>query len=344
MTVPDPTRGCALWPLVPECLPEGWDPDPASWTSLQRRSVGASASILRRASGNVFNLCPQIVRPCGRGVAGYRYLNDPLQSWSPVMLDGRFSDLVCGGGSACGCGALSEVILDPAVHSIIEVKVDGVAVPYTAYRVDDWRRLVRVDGARWPSCQDVARADTEPGTFSVAYWSGSEPDDGAAFALTELSVEWWRGCEDKACRLGPNVRTATRAGVTVDFDQVLQAIERGGTGLKRVDMWIRSVNPYGLRRRMAVFSPDVAVARRTTEPTRTFPPAPSPAPPREAFRYVQNAPIALWTIVHNLGFYPAGIRIEDSAGQEASAEVSYPDISTVRLEFSEPMAGVAYLS
>jgi len=343
MTAPDPTQSCALWPLVPECLPDGWDPDPASWTPLQRRSVGAAANILRRATGGMFNLCPQIVRPCGRGVAGYRYLNDPLQSWVPVMLDGQFSSLICGGGSSCGCGELSEVILDPAAYSIIEVKVDGAVVPSAAYRVDDRRRLVRVDGGRWPACQDIARPDTAPGTFSVAYWSGSPPDDGACFALTELSVEWWRGCEDKPCKLGPNVRTATRAGITVDFDQVLQAIQRGGTGLKRVDMWIRSVNPYGLRRPMSVFSVDVSVSRRMA-PTYTFPPAPGPAPAKHSFRFVQNAPIALWTIVHNLGFYPAGIRIEDSAGQEASAEVSYPDISTVRLEFSAPMAGVAYLS
>jgi len=350
MTGPiESTSGCVTWPLVQECLPEGWSADPAEWTPLQRWSVLAAAAILRRLTAGVFNTCPIIIRPCRRRCPQdrYRYLNDPLGlPWTPAMLDGKIYNIPCGVcREECGCGPISELILDPFASSIIQVKVDGKVLPADAYRVDDWRRLVRVDGQEWPDCQYLDRPDTAPGPFSVSYWTGTPPDPGAWFALTDLSVEMWKACQNKPCRLGENVRQVAKAGVTYDLDTVYESIREGRTGLKRVDLWIFSVNPHGLRRRMRVYSPDIAQARRTTWPAPGMPgPSPAPDPNDLGFVYTQTIPELVWTIVHPLGFSPGGVMVVDNLGQEVAGVISYPSANTVRIEFSAPTSGVAYLS
>jgi hypothetical protein len=347
MTVPESDGGCVLWPLIQECLPECWKADPAEWTPLQRASVRASAAILRRLTAGVFNLCPVKIRPCRARCQynRYRYLDASLQPWTPVMLDGAIYHLTCGcqGGGECGCGPLSEIVLDPFAYSIAEVKVDGVVLAPSAYRVDDHRRLVRVDGGSWPDCQDMAKADTQPGTFSVSYWTGSPPDPGASFALTDLAVEWWKACQQKSCALGENVKSVARQGITYDIDTVYESIREGRTGIKRVDLWILSVNPNRLRRRMAVYSPDVTQARTSTWPVGPVLPEP-PDPYELGAVWVQSVPANLVTIVHGLPFQPAGVRCTDFDGNDVTGEVTYPNAQSINVQFNQPFSGRIRLS
>lgn len=349
MTTPEPASGCTLWPLVAECLPECWTADPAGWTPLQRWSVHAASAILKRLTAGQFNLCPITIRPCRSGCPPerYRYLGDPLGlPWQPAMLDGKIYNLTCGiCRDECGCGPLEEVILDPFVRSIIQVKVDGKVLPGTAYRVDDYRKLVRLDGGSWPDCQYLDRPDTAEGTWSVSYWTGNEPDFGASFALTDLAIEWWKACQGKPCALGENVKSVTRQGITYDMDTVYESIREGRTGIKRVDLWIYSVNPHGLRRRLRVYSPDTVRGRRTTWPAPGLPgPGPGPNPEEQGFVYFQPQPEQTWTIPHPLGFEPAGVRVTDLGGEEVRGEVAYPDVHTVQIKFNEAVAGRARLS
>jgi hypothetical protein len=347
VTTPEPTRSCSLWPLVPDCLPDTWSPDPTEWTPLQRWSVEAAAAMLRRLTAGIYNFCPITIRPCRQNCPpeSYRYLNDPLGlPWTPAMLDGKIYNLTCGVcGDECGCGPLSEITLDPFATEIIQVKVDGVVMPREAYRVDDWRKLVRLDGGRWPDCQQIDRPDTELGTFSVSYWTGNVPDAGASFALTDLAVEWWKACQGKPCNLGENVRQVARQGITYDIDTVYESIREGRTGLKRVDLWIVSVNPHGLRRRLRVYSPDVVHGRRTTWPTATTPPVP-PTPTPLGGSWVFPLPQQVWLVEHGLGFIPAGVQATDMAGHEIRGEVSYPDANRIQIEFAQPTAGRIQLS
>lgn len=343
-----PTYGCTLWPLVPECLPDCWSPDPSQWTPLQRWSVEAAAAILRRLTAGIYNFCPITIRPCRRNCPPerYRYLNDPLGlPWTPAMLDGKIYNLACGiCRDDCGCGPISEMILDPFAAAIIQVKVDGAVLPSTAYRVDDWRKLVRLDGKKWPDCQKLDRPDTEPDTWSVSYWTGTVPDPGASFALTDLAVEWWKACQGKQCALGENVRQVARQGITYDIDTVYESIREGRTGLKRVDMWIFSVNPHGLRRRLRVYSPDTVHNRRTTWPS-SFTPPPQPVDPGQlGGMWDFPLPLPTWVIRHGLSFQPAGVRISDLSGHEIRGEVTYPDADTIQITFAQPTAGRVRLS
>lgn len=62
------------------------------------------------------------------------------------------------------------------------------------------------------------------------------------------------------------------------------------------------------------------------------------------YTHIQNVASKTWLIVHNLGFYPAGIKTIQSTGEEIIGSVEYPDINTVKVEFTALTAGVAHLS
>lgn len=341
---------CAPWPLDPTCLPQGWSADPAQWTTRQRAAVRFSSSILYRLTAYQIGLCPVKVRPC-------RTPSDCVTPWwsvqqaGPVALlpnAGRWLGYGCGCSTTpCGCGPLSEITLDPPATTITQVLVDGQALPANAYRVDGRRKLVRVDGGRWPECQDLALPDTAPGTWSVAYQTGTPPElvDGADMANTALALEIDKACNgDTSCKLPKPVVRVVRDGIEYTYLNNFEAFQRGRTGLALVDMWLESVNPYSIKVPMQVYSPDTVHSRQQT--TWPSPSLPNPAPGgAQSYVHVQSVPATVWTMVHNLGFYPGGVELEDNDGNTiVGAEISYPDINTVRAELSVPLSGVATIS
>lgn len=343
---------CETWPLAPHCLPSDWETDPDEWTDAQKAAARAASEILDALTAGVFGLCTYKIRPCRRRCED-RELWSPLRyalgvvsgPYTPVLLDGQLRNIRCGCVGECGCSPLCEIVLDPHVHSIVEVRVDGEVVPATAYRVDNYRRLVRTDGGCWPDCQELEKPDNVPGTWSITYRTGTPVPIGGQIATAELAVQLWKACNgSKNCVLSDRVTQVVREGITYTLDN-LDVFERGRTGLNRVDLWLASVNPYGARTQMRAYSPDTIRHRRTTFPEPLLPPGPTPPPtPPVYFRWVQATAALIWTIPHNLGFYPAGVRVEDTDGIDIVGEVSYPDINTVRIEFNSPVAGVAYLS
>jgi hypothetical protein len=62
-----------------------------------------------------------------------------------------------------------------------------------------------------------------------------------------------------------------------------------------------------------------------------------------SYRHIQTVAAAVWTIPHNLGFYP-NVAVVDSSGREVVGEIDYVDMNTVRLTFSAAFGGEAYLS
>ena len=62
-----------------------------------------------------------------------------------------------------------------------------------------------------------------------------------------------------------------------------------------------------------------------------------------SYRHIQTVPSAVWTIPHNLGFYP-NVSVVDSTGREVVGEITYVNMNTVQLTFSAAFGGEAYLS
>jgi hypothetical protein len=247
-------------------------------------SVAVQSSMLMyELSGRQFaGLCERTVRPCQTQQCGawpYSW-GAGLYSWwgfgagwgwgwyGPGFAFGANEN-----GPLCGCQPLSRVKLSGyPVREITEVKIDGTVLPALDvnnnpnYRLDDWRYLTRMDDPstspptqqRWPGCQDLALDDTEPGTFSITYQYGVDPPPLGITAAEMFACELFAALMGDDCNLPNNVTKIVRQGLTQERITPLASMLRsGGTGIIAVDAFLAAYNPNGLRRRPAVWSPDV---------------------------------------------------------------------------------------
>jgi hypothetical protein len=141
----------------------------------------------------------------------------------------------------------------PDVVAVSVVAVDGI--PFDAWRLDGaW--LSRTDGHGWSMCRD---------TTTATYTYGHQPPEAGRMAVVELASELGRDASDdpdQPCRLPQRVTSVTRQGLTYEALDPAQYLEQGLTGINSIDMWIRSVNPYGRKQPAQVWSPDLIRARR----------------------------------------------------------------------------------
>lgn len=142
----------------------------------------------------------------------------------------------------------------PDVVAVSAVTVDGQ--PFVGWQLDGaW--LTRTDGHGWSMCRD---------TTVVTYTYGRPPPDAARMACVELAVELGiAGADDPGehrCRLPMRVQSLTRQGITYEAIDSATYLDEGLTGITSIDLWLRSVNPYGRRQAAQLWSPDIVRARR----------------------------------------------------------------------------------
>lgn len=141
----------------------------------------------------------------------------------------------------------------PDVTAVTSVTVDGL--PFVTWRLDGaW--LSRTDGNGWPMCGDRA---------SATYSYGRTPPAGGVAACVALASELGRALSsdpDQPCALPQRVQQITRQGITFSDVDDLAFLDKGLTGLLPVDLWLRSVNPYGRAQAGQVWSPDIPRATR----------------------------------------------------------------------------------
>lgn len=264
---------CQAWPVIwGNCDLTGISP------AVTGVAVQAASEILWAFSGRRYGVCRLTVRPCPRECLGM-----PWGAWGgsgvfgtwweygtyprPLFFNGVWYNLTCGNGCAdgnCSCSFVSEALLPEPVVSVESVKVDGVILSPAAYRVDDYRRLVRVDGGQWPVCNDLNRADTEVGTWSVTVSFGEAVPTLGQLAMGELACQLARliaGNED--CELPQPVQQLIRQGVTMNFLDPTKVFSDGKVGLYLSDLFISSVNPAGLTSRSEIFDIDSSSYRIT---------------------------------------------------------------------------------
>lgn len=215
-----------------------------------------------------FGQCPVVLRPCrsdgchefssfwGRGPYPWGMAGG---SW-PVLVSGQWYNLrgcMCAG--TCRCDVPNSVVLPGPVSAVTEVRVDGVVISSSAYRLDG-SRLVRTDGLAWPTCQSLALPASAVGTWQVSYTRGLAVPAGGQIAAGVLACEFAKAlCRDSSCALPQRVQTITRQGVTMAMLDPFTGIEKGHTGIWLIDSWVSSVlNPP---RSSAVYSVDVPRTR-----------------------------------------------------------------------------------
>lgn len=237
------------------------------------RMLMAATEVYWALSGRQFGVC-QIppLRPCRRDCwngYGTEWLggNPFVGGWAPAGWQNRgplWLGLTCGSCVGdCSCTTVEEALLPSPVAEVVEVKIDGAVLPVTAYRVDDWRLLVRTDGGVWPACQTMGAADTATGTWSVTVKVGKRVPVLGELAVAELGCELVKGCsEPNECAIPAHIVARTRAGVSESFIDLADLVKYKLTGLPQGDYFLRSFNPSGLSSRSSVHSPDYRPSRR----------------------------------------------------------------------------------
>ena len=236
----------------------------------------AATSHLWNWTGRRFGLCELTLRPCRAdclkgessylGASGLRRGLLPSQGapWAPALFGGAWYNIACGRcGETCSCDRVEQVALPGPVDSVVEVLVDGAALDPTAYRIDNRRLLVRVDGGDWPACNDLGKDPTEPGTWQVSYLRGAPVPSAGQLAAGLLACEMAKAlCGDSSCKLPQRVQNISREGVTTVIIDSFEGLEKGQTGIWFVDSWVMSMN--NAPRRPKVYSPDLVRPRATT--------------------------------------------------------------------------------
>lgn len=242
--------------------------------AIAQQAVNTAAEVLYALSGRQFGLCSLTIRPCRIGCCspcngGAAPFWDPgwgAYPWVPVLTGGQWTNVACRGcGDTCGCTIVNEIILPGPVGSVTEVKIDGDVADITKFRVDNRRYLVRMDGSRWPVCQDMNLPDTETGTYSITYTRGKPLPAAGGSALGTLACELVKACTgDKTCALPDRVTSISRQGVTFQMPDPYDFIGKGRTGLYSVDLWLQAFNPKMRVREAGIYSPDFPEGRMTT--------------------------------------------------------------------------------
>lgn len=270
---PKPVAGpCQSWCDASDVAVYAGDPGSID---LTKYAIEASALLFELSARQFSGTCVRKVRPCGSpGCLGWGYwtsaigarfwLGDTLGGWG--WGSGGFGDPATV-DDFCGCSALDRVNLAGfPVWSITEVKIDGVVVSPTLYRLDRWEWLTAVrvlstdQPTLWPSCQNLDLDDTQPGTFSVSYLCGADPPLLGKDAAASLAAQFYFAAVGAACQLPVGTTKLVRQGVTIERALFAQWARKDGqwaTGLPLVDAFLAAYNPAGLRRRPAVWTPDV---------------------------------------------------------------------------------------
>lgn len=155
----------------------------------------------------------------------------------------------CGCGcSPCGCGPYYMVDLtsDYPILDVTEVRIDGVVLNPANYRLEENARLVRTDGERWPSCNNLgltATPTTSGAELQVDYEAGREPPQALKMAAAEMVCELKKACNgDNSCALPDHVRSVARRGTSYEVDSVFSLLESGLTGNPIID---HALSVYG---------------------------------------------------------------------------------------------------
>lgn len=254
-----PTGLCAPWDPIWCCALT------AESAATSGYAVASATEALWNATRQQFGLCEETLRPCRRTCFSAWPFAENWWEWTggmwprPLLFDGAWFNITCGScAGGCSCTVLEETLLPAPVYDIVQVKVDGIPLDASAYRLDDGRILTRVDGGTWPVCQDLALADTEVGTWSVTARFGRPVTILGRQAVGELACEIIRACAGEDCRLPKNIATLARQGVTISLPDNGDVLEN----LYFTRLFLNAYNPKRLTGLAAVYDVDGPTFRR----------------------------------------------------------------------------------
>jgi hypothetical protein len=249
---------CEDWPVI-------WGPCVALETAspqITGYAVQAASDILYHLTAQRFNLCNVKLRPCRAECAPGWLANGfwfGYSTWpKPALVNGTWYNITCGMcAGSCGCTFISETLLPGPVSSVTEVKVNGVILtPNVDYRVDDYRRLVRLGGNVWPWCNDFNLDDDQLNTWSVTAVYGEPVPILGQMALGELACQFVSYLTGGECNLPYGITDLARQGISMSFADAQALLTSGFVNMPISDQFIRVSNPHKLDARSAVYDVD----------------------------------------------------------------------------------------
>jgi len=225
-------------------------------------AVQAASEILYQLTAQRFGLCNVKLRPCRQSCSS----TFPWHTWwqygtypQPYWWAGTWYNLACGTcpNDSCSCVALEETVLPGPVYDVTEVKVNGVVLEKNVdYRIDDYRKLVRLGGNLWPFCQNMNLADTEVDTWSVSVDYGEVVPMLGRLAVGELANEIAKYLLCLDCQLPQGVVDVSRQGISMTIANVADLFNTGFIQLRMCDLLIKTANPHHLDARSTVYDLD----------------------------------------------------------------------------------------
>lgn len=260
---------CQTWPAI---WPGG-DCDVRLLTgaaAVTGSAVAAASETLYHLTAQQFSTCEVKLRPCRQSC----WPSFPWSSWwqfgtypQPYWWNGTWYNLACGQcpDNSCSCVALDQLSLPGVIYDVTEVKLDGVVLTKNVdYRVDDYRKLVRLPGGTlWPACQDLSLADTEVGTLSVTALYGQPVPVLGQLAVGELATEFTKYLLCLDCQLPQGVVDINRQGISMTVARISELFNTGFIQLRMCDLFIKMSNPNHLRARSRAYDLDSDEYRAT---------------------------------------------------------------------------------
>jgi hypothetical protein len=131
-----------------------------------------------------------------------------------------------------------------------------VLTPDVDYRIDDYRKLVRLGGNLWPFCQNMNLDDTEENTWSVTATYGEPVPALGQLAMGELATEITKYMLCLDCQLPQGVVDISRQGISMTVASIAELFNTGFIQLRMCDLFIKTANPNHLRARSQVYDMD----------------------------------------------------------------------------------------
>lgn len=226
---------CDDWCTIDDVL-EGWTAPDLATDRLIGLVIGAVSDLLYQRSARQFpGICSDVVIPAPSAGCLVALPHDgEVSLWSRA------------GGTFLHSPKRVDLGSYP-VRQVIEVLIDGVALAASAWRVADWRWLVRTDGGTWPA--NTAEDTDDPPRLEVSLTFGVVPPDSGNLAAVVLVRELVKGLVGGKCALDRRVETLNREGVTITIPGLVDSLKEGKTGVAEVDLFLWAHNPNGLSRR-----------------------------------------------------------------------------------------------
>ena len=165
-------------------------------------------------------------------------------------------------GHPCGPGMLrnswysgDSMFLDPIPlpgpsTAVTQVKIDGVVLNASEYGIYEGNCLFRRVGS-WPTSNDITKANTEEGTFTITYSFGNAPTRITVMATVELVCQMMKDPTTLSRLRG--VTSANVQGVSVSLDA---AEDAEALGIPAVGRFLDRFAPRGLGA-LGVWTPEL---------------------------------------------------------------------------------------